>query len=399
VKLVSILDVTEKVDTWHPAKQTPEGEFSYVDLSSVDQSQKKISGYNRVIGSNAPSRARQLIRAEDILVSTVRPNLNGVAKVPVELHDATASTGFCVLRAKPEMLDADYLFNWVKSGSFVREMIKHSTGANYPAVADRTVRNSEIPIPFKNGKPDLSEQKRIAAILDKADGIRRKRREALQLADDFLRSCFLDMFGNSALKPKATKFVKMKEVGEIQLGRQRAPKYQTGKWTYPYMRVANVRENRIDTSDVLSMDFSPSDFSRYLLQPGDILLNEGQSTELVGRPAIWRNEIANCCFQNTLVRFRVYKGIATPEYALFVFLHYLWFGKFASVSSKTSSIAHLGSARFSEMPFPLVDYNQQVFFSRLCESTMEIKQRLTIQAESTSDLFASLQQRAFKGEL
>ena len=72
----------------------------------------------------------------------------------------------------------------------------------------------------------------------------------------------------------------------------------------PYLRVANVYENRIDTSDVLTMHFDDEKFDIYRLEPGDILLNEGQSPDLVGRPAMYRGEIADVCFQNTLIRFR-----------------------------------------------------------------------------------------------
>jgi type I restriction enzyme S subunit len=72
----------------------------------------------------------------------------------------------------------------------------------------------------------------------------------------------------------------------------------------PYLRVANVFENRIDISDVLEMNFTPEEFEVYALEYGDILLNEGQSLELVGRPAMFKNEIEGACFQNTLVRFR-----------------------------------------------------------------------------------------------
>ena len=71
-----------------------------------------------------------------------------------------------------------------------------ATGANYPAVSDKIIKESKIPL------PPLSEQKRIAAILDKADAIRRKRQQAIQLADDFLRAVFLDMFGDPVSNPK-----------------------------------------------------------------------------------------------------------------------------------------------------------------------------------------------------
>jgi type I restriction enzyme S subunit len=96
------------VDTWNPVRDTPETEFAYIDLGCVDNESKRIVGRQRVIGRDAPSRARQLVRAEDILVSTVRPNLNGVARVPYELDGATASTGFCVLRPKENVLDSHY---------------------------------------------------------------------------------------------------------------------------------------------------------------------------------------------------------------------------------------------------------------------------------------------------
>ena len=85
----------------------------------------------------------------------------------------------------------------------------------------------------------------------------------------------------------------------------------------------------------------PSDFATFRLRHGDILLNEGQSTELVGRPAMWRDEIPECCFQNTLVRFRSDPGKTVPEFALEVFLFYLRSGQFARISSKERQAWHI----------------------------------------------------------
>jgi len=189
------------------------------------------------------------------------------------------------------------------------------------------------------------------------------------------------------------------DAGNVQLGRQRAPKYQTGDHTHPYIRVANVFEDRIDLSDVLSMDFDDSDFLRYKLEDGDILLNEGQSTELVGRPAIWRSELEDCCFQNTLVRFRAFPGKTDPEYALCVFLRYLHSGKFAGVSSKTSSVAHLGASRFSKMPFPLPPFKLQSEFAKLRAVQRALTEKIRRSACESNILFNSVVQRAFKGEL
>jgi len=88
-------------------------------------------------------------------------------------------------------------------------------------------------------------------------------------------------------------------LGRVQLGRQRAPQHHAGPNMRPYLRVANVFEDRLELGDVMEMNFDPQEYETYRLVPGDILLNEGQSRHLVGRPAIYRDEVPGACFQNT----------------------------------------------------------------------------------------------------
>ena len=126
----------------------------------------------------------------------------------------------------------------------------------------------------------------------------------------------------------------------------------------PYLRVANVFEDRIDLCDVMEMNFTPQEFDTFRLSFGDILLNEGQSMELVGRPAMYRNELPGACFTNSLVRFRVYDGVDT-SYALKVFLAYLKNGRFQKIATITVNIAHLGAGRFAELEFPLPPTEEQ----------------------------------------
>ena len=159
--------------------------------------------------------------------------------------------------------------------------------------------------------------------------------------------------------PRTWQWVPVADAGRVQLGRQRSPQHHTGDHMRPYLRVANVFENRIDTRDVLEMNFTPAEAQRYLLEEGDILLNEGQSRELVGRPAMFRGEVPGACFQNTLVRFRPHEGVTTPEYALGVFRLYLRAGYFQNVCKWTTNIAHLGAERFAAMPFPLAPLPEQ----------------------------------------
>ncbi|WP_081130105.1 restriction endonuclease subunit S [Metallibacterium scheffleri] len=186
----------EPVTSWVPERDDPDSAFTYIDLSAVDQDAKAITGARQLACVDAPSRARQLIRTDDVLVSTVRPNLNAVARVPQKLDGATASTGFCVVRPRPERLDGGYLFHWVRSPRFVSDMARLATGASYPAVSDRIVFDSKLPL------PPLPEQRRIAEILDKADALRAKRRAALTQLDTLTQSIFLDMFGDPATNAK-----------------------------------------------------------------------------------------------------------------------------------------------------------------------------------------------------
>ncbi len=158
--------------------------------------------------------------------------------------------------------------------------------------------------------------------------------------------------------PTTWKWVRIKEIGEVQLGRQRAPKFQTGPNIRPYLRVQNVYEDRIDVSDLNYMNFSPLEFVSFHLRDGDILLNEGQSFKLVGRPAIYRNEVPGACFQNTLIRLRLYAPLQ-PDFALLVFRGYMHFGKFQSVAQQTTNIAHLSAGRFAELEFPLPPLAEQ----------------------------------------
>lgn len=129
-------------------------EFVYVDISSVDNKTKRIVDPKRLLVTEAPSRARQRLRAGDVLVSMTRPNLNAVAMVPPELNGAIGSTGFHVLRAKDDV-DPRWLFNAVQSRDFVQTMEDFVQGALYPAVRPKDIRGYEL------YAPPLEEQRRV----------------------------------------------------------------------------------------------------------------------------------------------------------------------------------------------------------------------------------------------
>lgn len=379
-----------EVATWNPLRPGIEDEaFNYIDLSAVDQDLKTITGAREVSCADAPSRARQIVRAGDVLVSTVRPNLNGVALVPTELDGATASTGFCVIRPNPELLDSSFVFHWVKSPSFVSSMVNQATGASYPAVSDRIVLDSRIPF------PPLPEQRRIAAILDKADALRTKRREALAQLDRLAQSIFVEMFGDPVTNPKGWPLRSFNDACPTRLGKMLDQKQQTGQHTRKYLRNANVQWFRFDLSDLLEMDFDDAARETFALKDGDLLICEGGEP---GRAAIWRNQIPDCYYQKALHRGRPDPSLAHSEYLMWL----LWcLAQRGGLSDHVTSatIAHLTGEKLKAMQIPLPPLQvQSKFVERL-----KAHERLRLTAEQAltgqDSLFASLQHRAFRGEL
>ena len=151
-------EITEpKIDQAGPP---PTGEFTYVDISSVDNGAKRIVEPKRLPADSAPSRAKQRLRSGDVLVSMTRPNLNAVAIVPAELDGAIGSTGFHVLRAR-ESVVPQWLYYGVQTRQFVGAMSELVQGALYPAVRPKDIRAFDIPLPA------LDEQRRIVAEIEK----------------------------------------------------------------------------------------------------------------------------------------------------------------------------------------------------------------------------------------
>ena len=151
-------EITEpKIDQSGPPLS---GDFTYVDIGSVDNEAKRIVEPKVMPVASAPSRARQRLRTGDVLVSMTRPNLNAVALVPPELDGAIGSTGFHVLRASQHVLPK-WLYYGAQTRQFVGEMSDLVQGALYPAVRPKDIRAFDLPVPM------LDEQRRIIAEIEK----------------------------------------------------------------------------------------------------------------------------------------------------------------------------------------------------------------------------------------
>ncbi|TVR13440.1 MAG: restriction endonuclease subunit S, partial [Planctomycetota bacterium] len=136
---------------------------------------------------------------------------------------------------------------------------------------------------------------------------------------------------------------------------------------------------------VLSMDFDNRDYAKYRLIHGDILLNEGQSRELVGRCAMYSGQISDCCFQNTLLRFRSGPDLL-PEFSLLYFQFLFYRGTFSSVATQTTSIAHLGSDTLKKLYMPIPPRDDQ---EAIVKKLFAMKESRGLLKANTADLLAT----------
>ncbi|RBY80908.1 restriction endonuclease subunit S [Geodermatophilus sp. TF02-6] len=151
--------------------------------------------------------------------------------------------------------------------------------------------------------------------------------------------------------------VRLDEIAEVRLGRQRSPKNHVGHDMRPYLRAANVGWDGLLLDDVKAMNFTAAEMKTYRLEPGDLLLNEASgSRHEVGKPALWQGEIPDCAFQNTLLRVRPRK--ASSRFLLHYFRHTASKGGFAE-RSRGVGIHHLGRDTLSSLPTPLPPVDEQ----------------------------------------
>ncbi|WP_437620624.1 restriction endonuclease subunit S [Sorangium sp. So ce1151] len=184
--------------------------------------------------------------------------------------------------------------------------------------------------------------------------------------------------------PSDWRALTVRDIGDVQLGRQRSPATERGANMVPYLRVANVFDGHIDYSDILQMNFSPEEQLKYAIRRGDILLNEGQSLELVGRSAVYDGADDLYCFQNTLVRFRTGPS-ADASYVRAVFKRWLDIGHFARIAKRTTSVAHLGAARFAKLEIPMPPLPEQGCIAAVLDTLDEVIRK-------TEQLVAKLKQ-------
>ena len=265
-------------------------------------------------------------------------------------------------------------------------------GATFKEVSKEVISRVEIPL------PPLAEQKRIAAILDKADAIRRKRQAAIKLADDFLRATFLDMFGDPVSNPKGWE---VKHLGGLcerlhQGVNTAADKVEYMEKGFPIIQSRNFTNGQLDFNGVKFV--SGDDFKKYrdkyAPKKGDLLFS---NIGTVGATMVV-NDNKDFLIAWNVFLFVLRKNIVTQDYVNF-YLKSLESQKFFDQFLTGGTVKFINKKTISSLQIPLPKYENQKKFSRVVSCANETIIKIKKSVKDAEQLFNSFAQHAFRGEL
>ena len=390
--VAAIAEVCESTEQRDP-RQNSADEFHYVDIAGIDRVHKAIVKHQTLMGIDAPSRARKVIRKDDVLVSTVRPNLNAVAMVPACLDGQIASTGFCVLRPNRDCVEPRYLFYWTLTSTFVDALTARVRGANYPAVSDRDVKEIVIPL------PSLVEQRRVVEILDQADRLRRLRDEADAKANRILPAIFIKMFGDPAANPMKWRTDPLGDaIVEAQYGTSRRAN-TTGRGVF-LLRMNNISSSgEVDLTDVKFVDLEPTECERQLLREGDVIFNRTNSADLVGKTGLWRESGLSAVAASYLIRIRVDPGQLTPSYTWALMNTAHMKNILARTARRAVGMANINATELRRLPWVFPPLQLQENFAAVVDSIRRFNEMRNRSLNATNQMFHNVLNRAFSGTL
>ena len=299
--------------------------------------------------------------------------------------------GSTLAAIKPKgMIDSDYLFYWLKSKYKI--LNKRISGSTIPHVDKNLLKSLKFPI------PPLEEQKKIVEILQFADYLKERRREAIKLIDKIVMSLFYDMFGDPATNPKGWE---VKKIGDIvkktQYGISKA--MNTEKRGFPILRMDNITyDGHLDIANLKYIEIDRKIAEKYLLNKGDILFNRTNSKELVGKTTTF-NIDGEYVFASYLIRLVPDRSIVVPEF-ISVFLNSRAGKKILfDISRQAIGMANINAQELCSINIPLPPLDLQQEFAEIV-SKLEAKRKKMEEAEEKLEmLYQILLRQAFTGKL
>lgn len=363
---------------------------NWISISDASSSEKFITETKKRIRPEGVSRSRMVKPGDFLLTNSMsfgRPYIMGTSGC---IHD-----GWLVLSSKHGDIDQDYFFHLLGSDFVYAKFTKLAAGA--------TVKNLNIDLVagVEVNFPPLEEQRRIAAILDQAETLRTQRRATLAQLDTLTQSLFLDIFGDPVANDRGwPDSLTLGEVADIASGVTKGRNLE-GKVTreLPYLAVANVQDKSLRLDGIKSIEATEDEIQRYLLRKNDLLLTEGGDPDKLGRGTLWNDELPECIHQNHIFRVRLTTELLTPLFLNWIVGSPRGKKYFLRSAKQTTGIASINMTQLKGFPLLVPPLTLQQTFATRIQAIEALKATHRTALVELDALFASLQQRAFSGEL
>jgi type I restriction enzyme S subunit len=371
----------------------PEETFELLSIPAFDKNEPEI-----LLGSEIGS-SKSCIEPGDVLLSKIVPHIRRCWVVPEKSEYRQIGSGEWII-FRDDRFDKGFLKHFLTSDIFHRQFMNTVAGVGGSLVRARPAEVERIEIPL----PPLAEQKRIAAILDKADAIRRKRQQAIQLADDFLRALFLDMFGDPVTNPKGWEvksvadLIRAGVILQVQDGNHGNDHPKVSDFTesgVPFVTANVVRRGKILFDQCYYLDHSWLDRLRIgFAKPRDVLISHKGS---LGFTAVLDDTYEDYIFSPQTTYYRVNEERLLPEY-LKGYFDSGFFQRLFAKEGIQSTRAYLGITRQKDLPIMIPDMSAQMRFMDVLSKYKGLSGKL-FEPTARSEFFSSLSQKAFRGEL
>ncbi|MBE4054622.1 restriction endonuclease subunit S [Vibrio rotiferianus] len=330
-----------------------------------------------------------------VLYSKLRPYLN---KVVLPDEQGLATTELVPMLPDSEVLDRRYLVHYLRSKQFVSWISDQVAGAKMPRVSMKVFWEHEIPL------PPLDEQKRIAAILDKADAIRHKRKQAIDLADEFLRSVFLDMFGDPVTNPKGWE---VKNIVDLAAKEKHAIKrgpfggalkkdifVDSGYLVYEQYHALN---NDFEFARYFIDESKYQELEAFKVSVGDIIIS--CSGVNLGRLAIVPEGSSKGIINQALLKVKLDESKMLNDMFVAIFTHPNFKNEFFGDHRGSGVPNFPPMSTFKEFGFIVPPLDEQKRYLKVVDKVRELKRKIVNSVSSADEQFNSLSQKAFSGQL
>ena len=331
---------------------------------------------------------QQMLRQGDVLIATSSGSLDVVGKAaPVASDLGMAFGAFCKVLRPRTAIEPRYFAHYFRTTEYRRLVSALAGGVNINNLRKEHLDNLLLPV------PDWREQRRIAGILDKADAIRRKRREAIALTDELLRSAFLEMFGDPVTNPKGWPVLPLGEaIDRIEAGlsangeqRRRNPD------EFGVLKVSAVTSGIFAPSEHKAVPQATIDRELVTPRAGDLLFSRANTRELVGATCLVDEDQPRLFLPDKLWRIVPRTNVAVTPFLRFLLSDGRLRRELTKTATGTSgSMLNVSMDKLRSLRGPIPPVELQERFGALVEKSSVHKRRNRSASEAASDLFASL---------